>query len=122
MPNQVEMLDWKPLTELDQVSVIDQDSHSSVQAIFKHSTTCPISHMAKNRVETNWKLPEVTAYYLDLKMYRAISAAIADRWNVQHESPQIIVVKEGKVIYHESHLDIDTDKIARSLHVANVNG
>jgi len=116
------MLDWKPLTELDQLATIDQDSHSSVQAIFKHSTTCPISHMAKNRVESTWNLSDVTAYYLDLKMHRAVSAAIADRWGVQHESPQIIVLKGGKVIYHESHLDIAVEKIASSLEVANING
>jgi len=113
------MLTWTTLINVDQLEQIDADSHSNVQLIFKHSTTCPISYMAKNRVEANWNLSEVTAHYLDLKVYRDVSAAIADRYGVQHESPQIIAIKNGKAIYNESHLDISVEEIASKLAAVN---
>lgn len=108
------MIDWKKLSTVDQLDDIVQDSFTIPQVIFKHSTTCPISGMAKSRVEKSWDV-NAQPYYLDLLSYRQISNAIADKLGVRHESPQIILIKDGKAIYNESHLDINVGALNKAL-------
>ena len=108
------MIQWKNLDSEFQLEAIIEESHSSPQVIFKHSTTCPISSMAKRRLEGDWAL-DINPYYLDLISYRSISNAIADKLNVRHESPQIILIYNGKAIYNESHLDISVADLHQSL-------
>ena len=109
------MISWNNLSSLDQLEEINKDSFHSVQAIFKHSTSCPISHMAKSRVESTWNLDEIKPFYLDLLAHRDVSNRIAEKWEVQHESPQIILIKNGEAIFNESHLDINLESISRYL-------
>jgi len=109
------MITWKTLDSLEQLDNIQDDSFNGTQVIFKHSTTCPISHMAKGRLDTGWDIDDISLYYLDLKAYRAVSNAIAEKWGVEHQSPQIILIKDGKAIFDESHLDINVSDIAQSL-------
>lgn len=104
------------LESLDEA--LRQSSDNSLQAIiiFKHSTRCSISAMAKNRFEREWTdNPKIPVYYLDLLKFRDISNAIADKLAVKHESPQVLVVKNGKCVYHASHNVISRDDILSSL-------
>ena len=114
------MIQWKNLDSENQLESIIEDSYSSPQIIFKHSTTCPISGMAKRRLEGEWSL-DINPYYLDLLSYRSISNDIADRLDVIHQSPQIIAVHNGKAIYNESHLDISASGLRQGLE-QNMNG
>lgn len=109
------MTEWNILDDLEQLDQIQDQSFTRPQALFKHSTTCSISHMAKHRMDTTWDVSDVDLYYLDLKAYRTISNAIAERWTVQHESPQLIVLYKGNVVYTDSHLDIDVNQVKQSL-------
>lgn len=101
---------WNPLEDIKQLDLIDEASAITPILIFKHSTRCSISSTALNRLERNWK-PEdskmLQPYFLDLLSYRSISNAIADRYAIAHESPQIIIIENGKAIYHASHTAID---------------
>ncbi|MEL6124546.1 MAG: bacillithiol system redox-active protein YtxJ [Bacteroidota bacterium] len=108
---------WKNLTSTSQLEEIDELSKAQPVIIFKHSTTCGISAGAKNRLESGWEaIPEdATLYYLDLLSYRAVSNAIADRYGVRHESPQIIVIRDGKASYNVSHHAIQPQAIAGAL-------
>lgn len=108
------MINWKKLDSLETLDYIIEDSFNEPQAIFKHSTTCPISSMAKRRLEGGWNI-ELSPYYLDLLSYRSLSSAIEDRLSVRHESPQIILIKDGKAVYDESHLDISATSLQESL-------
>ena len=106
-------MNWIPLRsveELEQVIVLSQEKP---QVIFKHSTTCSISSVAKNRLEKATAPEETPFYYLDLLSYRSLSNSIADRFSVQHESPQILVIKEGKCVYHDSHDGIEVNKLKK---------
>ncbi len=114
------MIQWKTLDNLSQLDQIQKDSYERIQAIFKHSTSCPLSLMAKSRIDREWKLDDVIPYYLDLKVYREISNAIATKWKVNHESPQIILIKDGEAIFDESHLDITVAAIEKVLSPADV--
>jgi len=105
-------MQWKNITSAEQVSEIQQQQGYSL--IFKHSTRCSVSAMAKRRFEMDWAvIPENTAlYFLDLISYRDISAQIADTFQVHHESPQILVIKNGDCILDASHSDISAGEVA----------
>jgi len=105
------MLNWKILNDLVALS------ETKPVLLFKHSTRCSISAVAKNRLETKWDLTDddVVPYYLDLLAYRPVSDEIATKFNVHHESPQIILLSKGDVIMDESHLDINVEGIKEQL-------
>jgi bacillithiol system protein YtxJ len=101
-------INWIPLTDLGQLNEIMELSHQQPVAIFKHSTRCSISRMALKQFENEFDLEGiVTPYYLDLLNHRDISQEIATRFDVYHQSPQLLLIKEGKSIYDASHSDID---------------
>ncbi len=108
-------MNWNNIQSQKQIDEAVKASHDKYQVIFKHSTTCPISSMAKMRLESKWDLDNVEAHFLDLLSYRSISSYIADSLEVHHESPQLILLKDGEVIYDSSHLDISVDEIKESI-------
>ncbi|KIO51964.1 bacillithiol system redox-active protein YtxJ [Flavobacterium hibernum] len=101
-------LNWTELTDIAQLMEIEAISNVKPVVIFKHSTRCSISRMALKQFEREFDLNEtVDAYFLDLIAHRDISNEIASRFNVYHESPQLILIKNGKAVYDVSHSDID---------------
>jgi bacillithiol system protein YtxJ len=101
---------WTALQELSQIEEIVKESTEQRILIFKHSTSCSISRAALDRMERNWKDEETTnlkPYYLDLLSFRQISNAIAQKFNVDHQSPQVLIIENGKSIYDNSHFGID---------------
>jgi hypothetical protein len=104
-------LDWISLTSSAQLADIKEKSKNKAQLIFKHSTRCSISSMAKNRLERETPPENVDFYYLDLISYRELSAKIAEEFSVFHESPQVILIKNGECSYDESHSGINMDDI-----------
>jgi len=102
-------MNWIPLKEESQLQEIEQRSHQQPVVIFKHSTRCSISSTALNRLERNWNEAEMTSvqpYYLDLLAYRPLSGQVAFTFDVEHQSPQVLLIREGKCIYTASHWDI----------------
>tara|TARA_R110000868_G_scaffold338325_1_gene599059 strand:- start:66 stop:455 length:390 start_codon:yes stop_codon:yes gene_type:complete len=105
-------MDWEPLNHIDQLNEIIAESKDKPVAIFKHSTRCSISRMALKQFENEFDFPEkVTPYFLDLIAFREISNDIASRFGVQHQSPQLILIKNGKAVYNTSHSDIDAGEL-----------
>lgn len=104
---------WRLLTDLGQLNEIIDLSTEKPVLIFKHSTRCSISRMVLKQFENEFDLDEkVVPYFLDLLEYRNISNEIASRFEVQHQSPQIIVIKDGNAVYHASHESIAVEKLA----------
>lgn len=105
-------MQWKNITDLTQISEIQQKEGYSL--IFKHSTRCSVSSMAKRRFELDWEIlpADTSLYFLDLISYRDISAQIAETFQVHHESPQILLIKNGDCILDASHSDISADEVA----------
>lgn len=109
-------INWNELTDLGQLNEIITISNEKPVAIFKHSTRCSVSRMALKQFENEFNISDkVTPYFLDLIAYREISNAIADRFGVTHQSPQLIVIKEGKAIYNVSHSDIDAGELRKKV-------
>jgi len=108
-------MNWIPLNNLEQLKSIGEAEGYSV--IFKHSTRCSVSMMAKKRFEHDWgAIPENTSvYFLDLISYRDISNTIAQQFNVYHESPQILLIKNGECIYETSHGEISAEDLAEQI-------
>ena len=99
---------WKPLVDLGQLDEIVDLSNEKPVAIFKHSTRCSISRMALKQFENEFDLEDkIAPYFLDLLNHRNISNEIAVRFGVEHQSPQILLIKNGKAIFAASHSDID---------------
>jgi len=106
-------MNWHHLTSIDDVNTLIDRSRVVPCLILKHSTRCPISTMAMRRLEMSWDFAEneVEAYYLDLIGYRNVSNHIASEFGVHHESPQALLIKDGRCEYDASHLDIRVEEL-----------
>ena len=105
-------MDWNPLTDLQQLKDVVEESKESPVLIFKHSTRCSISRFALKQFENEFNLGgKIKPYFLDLLEHRDISNEIALRFNVQHQSPQLLLIKNGVCIYNASHQDIEADRL-----------
>jgi len=104
---------WHMLSTMEQLDEIVEESKDQPVAIFKHSTRCGISRMVLKQFENDYDLDDkqLKLYFLDLLQNRDISAEIANRFNVPHESPQMIVLKDGEVVHHDSHQGIDANHL-----------
>lgn len=100
-------MNWIQLTDESQLQDIITKSEKRPQVIFKHSIRCSISSMAKSRLERSVAPEEVDFYYLDLITYRSLSNKIAQQFDVYHESPQVLVIRNGQCVFDESHGAID---------------
>lgn len=103
-------MNWTNLESADQIEAIKQQRDYSV--IFKHSTRCSISMMVKRRFELDWdKLPgSLPLYFLDLIKYRHLSNQVANDFQVHHESPQLLLIKDGSCILDLSHGEISVEE------------
>ena len=108
---------WKILESIEQLDLAIQHSAQRPVFLFKHSTRCSISSMAMNRLEkiTDEVYAKADFYYLDLLKFREVSNAIAEKLQVHHESPQILLVKHGECTFDASHMEIDPKELKEQL-------
>jgi bacillithiol system protein YtxJ len=106
--NELPNMQWNHLEDVKELDQIVKDSFQLPVVIFKHSTRCSISRMALKQFEHEFDLPHLLKpYFLDLLEHRDISNEIAARFGVLHQSPQIILIKDGKAIFNASHEQIN---------------
>lgn len=108
---------WNNLASLETLDKIVEDSYLQPVAILKHSTSCGVSRMVLRQFENEFDAEsgKVKLYFLDLISYREVSNQIASKFNVRHESPQIILIKEGESVYDASHSSINADNLIKSI-------
>ncbi|SMD42240.1 bacillithiol system protein YtxJ [Aquiflexum balticum DSM 16537] len=102
-------MNWERIENVSQLEALKKESQDKPVLIFKHSSRCSISSMAFDRLNRNWKeadFEKVSPYFLDLISYRDISNKIAQEFGVYHQSPQVILIKNGKAVYDNSHMGI----------------
>jgi len=102
---------WKNLEHLTALEELDTASFTHPILILKHSTRCSISDVAKARLDREENLNGVDFIYLDLIKHRDISNALAEKYNVHHESPQVLLIYKGECVYDESHIGISMAEI-----------
>lgn len=111
-------MNWKKLDSEQQLDQILEQSHQRPVVVFKHSTRCSISATAKSRFERQYDpaaAPGSDAYLLDLISFRSVSNRIATDTGVRHESPQVLVIKDGKAVHHASHMGIDWNEVKKAI-------
>ena len=99
------------LTSLEQLEAIDKASYDAPQLLYKHSTTCGLCDIMWEEIKNG----DFVLNYLDLHQYRPISNEIEQKYNVQHESPQILLIRDGKCVYHASHRKINASETEKQL-------
>lgn len=110
-------INWLQLTDSNQLEEIKAHSADVPCIIFKHSSRCSISSLAQNRLESKWAFEDkaILPYFLDLIAYRQLSNAIAEGFGVRHESPQLLLIQDGRCTYEASHLDISVRELTNAL-------
>lgn len=115
---EIKEVPWHALTEEEQLDQIKTESQKKTIAIFKHSTRCGISKMVLNSFERNFDLHDeknLELYFLDLLANRSLSNRVAEKFKVRHESPQLILIKNGEVVHHASHQSIEVESLREHL-------
>ncbi len=115
-------MNWKELSTLEDLEGIIEKSSQKPVLIYKHSTRCSISSIIRSRLERSWEADplDIEGYFLDLISYRKVSRAVEDQFQVQHQSPQILIIDLGKCIFHCSHVSIRHQAIKEVLHQVSV--
>ena len=111
---ETEALPWIEMNSSEDLSKAINESQQETVAIFKHSTRCGVSRMVLKMFESDLKkldFENTKFYFLDLIAHREVSNEIADKLNVRHESPQLIVLRNNEVVHHSSHQSISAGKI-----------
>jgi bacillithiol system protein YtxJ len=106
-------MEWNTINTVSELETAINGSENAWIGLFKHSTRCSISATALDRLERNWDKVngKIKPYYIDLIAHRDVSNAVQEKLEIAHESPQFILVKDGKAVYHESHFGIQVDEI-----------
>ena len=118
------MLTWHNLTAEPQIEQIEQQSYTTPCLIFKHSTRCSISNTALQRLQRQWNLDtqsKLIPYYLDLLQHRTVSNHVAQKFEVEHQSPQILLISKGRCIFSQSQLEINMAEISEQLSLLPIN-
>lgn len=109
------MSTFTPLTSESDLEAAIARSQSEPIVLYKHSTTCPISAGAKDRLQHLDKPDDPPVYEIVVQRSRALSSSVASHFDIQHESPQVIVLAEGEPIYHASHFSIRPGSIRAAI-------
>jgi bacillithiol system protein YtxJ len=103
-PKEEKVLPWQVLTEVTQLAEIEKQSQTKTQVIFKHSTTCGISKMAMKQFVSAYNLDaNLDLHYIDLLNYREVSNETGHKFQVIHQSPQLLIIKNGVAVANASH-------------------
>ena len=104
-------MNWITIQDENQLEEIKEKSKIRPQVIYKHSVRCGVSSVVKSRLEKA-KLPtDIDYYYLDIIHFRSISNKIAEEFRVYHESPQVLLIRDGQCVYEKSHMGITAQEI-----------
>jgi len=107
-------MNWIPLSNEAQLQSLLQQSADKPQVIFKHSNRCGISSMARGRLERAAAPGTVDFHMLDVIQHRSLSRQVADLLKVEHESPQVLLIKNGQCVFDASHTAISMDDIVEN--------
>ena len=108
-------MNWITLKTEEELKMLVEKSFTKPQLIFKHSTRCSVSSTIKTRLEKSVVPASIDFYYLDLIAFRSLSSKIAEQFHVHHESPQVLLIKNGECIFDESHLAVYMEDIIQQL-------
>ncbi len=114
---ETDLENWNELNEKQQVSEVIAASEERPQLVYKHSHRCSICFLAKEEVEKSFDAIEEKAdmNFVNVVHARSVSNAFAEQTGVRHESPQVLIINKGDVLWHASHHSIKGDAILEAL-------
>jgi bacillithiol system protein YtxJ len=110
---------WGRLSDTSDLKKLNEASFSKFQMIYKHSTRCATSYFALQNLKNfpEAKLQEVDLYIVDVISQRELSNEISEHFEVRHESPQIMLLKNGQLIWNASHGDVRIEAILKAINL-----
>ena len=110
---EMQPIHWYPLRNMEQLDEIVEESKTKPVAIFKHSTRCGISRMVLRQFEKSYSVDpdNMKLYFLDLLSNRQVSDEVGYRFQVMHQSPQLLVIKNGIAVANASHHGIRASEL-----------
>jgi bacillithiol system protein YtxJ len=104
---------WQKISQASQVDSIIESSSERPQLIYKHSHRCSVCFVAKGDLEQSSEdiLEHADMHFVNVVNNREASDYIASELDVRHESPQVILVDQGEVVWHASHGSIEAEEI-----------
>lgn len=111
-------MNWKKLSNKQELYTLTEESFQGPVLIYKHSTRCSLSDITQSRLERSWESDpiDLSPYFLDLILNREVSDAVEHQFQVRHQSPQVLVIDQGKCIFHSSHLSISHRALKNLIH------
>lgn len=108
---------WNRISDIDEIQIILERSAMHPQLIYKHSPSCSVSFLAKQELDSKvQELSELADFHIiNVIQGRAISNAVAQEFGVRHESPQVLLLKDGEIIWKGSHWQIKGEKLLSAL-------
>lgn len=108
---------WNKLSDIDEFQSILKQSKERPQLIYKHSPSCSVSFLSKQDLDANGKkLTDLADLHIvNVIGQRELSNTIASELNIRHESPQGFLIKDGEVVWHGSHWQVNAEKILVNL-------
>ena len=103
------MANFIELKSADRLEELFAQSSEKPVVLFKHSLTCPISAGVYSEVSQ----ADADINLVIVQTSRDVSNEIARKTGIRHESPQAIVIKDGRAVYHASHYDITAEDIEK---------
>lgn len=116
-PNGESNIDWKLLNKPEDLEQIVQNSKEAPQIIYKHSTRCAVSSIALFSLQGIRAdvVEKADFHFLNVIDHRDLSNYVAEKLNVRHESPQLLLIRNGKVDWHGSHYQVKAETVAEIL-------
>lgn len=106
-------MSWRKISSTEEVQGIIENSTKLPQVIFKHSTRCSISSLAYQRLEEG--VSGIDCYLVDVISSRDVSNFIAQKFEIIHQSPQLLIIHDGKCKFDTSHLGISSKVLKKEL-------
>ncbi len=104
------------MQNLESTHELDAALQAPVAVLLKYSTTCPISANARREIASFESLhPDQRVYGVDVHRARDLSTAVVERLGVEHESPQLFILRAGEPVYTVTHWDISAQDVEREL-------
>jgi bacillithiol system protein YtxJ len=107
-------MEWNKITADEQVQEADTASYHQAVLIYKHSSRCGICSTALSRIERKFggrDASKLKPYFVDVLGNRDVSQAIAQKYGVEHASPQALVISKGKCVLVQNHMEISYDDL-----------
>ena len=110
------MIEWETVQNKDDFLQLENRYPDKWLLFFKHSTTCGLSSMALRQLQASWRpIDQLIPFKIHVQEHRHISNLIEHHFSILHESPQVLLIEQGKCIYHASHWQISFEKIRSAI-------